>query len=317
VPIINGTVSYGNAIPPTPRFVSNVTITAVGTPTVVTTTAGPGGSAGQYTLMGLGTTGPYTVTPTKTSGVNSITSFDAARIAQHVAGNGALTGNQLIVADVSNNGSVSSFDSAQLARYVANAPPYGSSGTWRFTPVNRMYDSVFTELNDEDFTALLMGEVSGNWNNTGAKPVVSRQMSDGSEADSRQLAVTVGSQTAGEKEIVVPIFVDGIADKDIISYEFDLIYDPAVIQPHANAVELAGTVSRGLFSVANAAEPGRLRVVVYGPTPIASDGVLLYLCFEAIGVAGSSSPLSFADLIFNEGDPPTLVSDGAIEISAD
>jgi len=320
VPIINGTVSYGNAIPPTPRFVSNVTITAVGTPTVVTTTAGPGGSAGRYTLMGLGTTGPYTVTPTKTTGVNSITSFDAARIAQHVAGNGALTANQLIVADVSNNGSVSSFDSAQLARYVANAPPYGSSGTWRFTPTNRMYDSVFTELNGEDFTALLMGEVSGNWNNTGARAVNSEQwtVDSGGGRSERRIAVGLPQITAStDKEIVVPVFVDAIADKEIISYEFDLIYDPAVIQPHANAVEFAGTVSRGLFSVVNGIEPGRLRVVVYGPTPIASDGVLLYLRFEAIGVAGSSSPLSFADLIFNEGDPPTLVSDGAIEISAD
>ena len=58
-----------------------------------------------------------------------------------------------------------------------------------------------------------------------------------------------------DKEIVVPVSVQGVADKGMISYEFDLRYDPAVIQPLENSVDVTGTVSRGLSVVTNATEP--------------------------------------------------------------
>jgi len=170
-PVITGTVTYGNAIgAPTPRFVSNVTITANGSPVVSTTTAAPGATAGQYSLTGFGA-GSYTITPTKTGGVNGITSFDAARLAQHAVGTNVLNATQLIVADVSNNGTVSSFDAGQIARFVAGSPPFGVTGTWKFVPVNKVYSSITGDLTGEDYSALLMGEVSGNWTNTGSRPV--------------------------------------------------------------------------------------------------------------------------------------------------
>jgi len=161
---ISGTITYGNAIGlPATRFVSNVMINGTGSPNVFTTTGFPDGT---YSLSGFGS-GAYTVTPSKTAGINgSITSFDAARIAQHVAGTVVLTGNQLIVADVSGNGTLSSFDAAQIARYTASVAGSGSTGNWIFVPTNRMYPSVNGNLTGQDFVALLMGEVSGNWTNS-------------------------------------------------------------------------------------------------------------------------------------------------------
>ena len=123
---------------------------------------------GTYSLSGFGS-GAYTVTPTKTGSVNgAISSFDAGKVALHVAGTTTLNGNQLIVADVSGNGTISSFDAGQIARYAAGVPGSGSTGNWIFTPVNRSYASVTGNVTGEDFIALLMGEVSGNWTNTGA-----------------------------------------------------------------------------------------------------------------------------------------------------
>jgi hypothetical protein len=170
---IAGNVIYGNAIagPPGPRFVSNVLISAAGSPNISATTNFPGGA---YSLSGFGA-GAYTVTPSKTGGVNSVTSFDAAKIAQHVAGINILSGNARIVADVSGNGIISSFDAAQVARYATSSPPFGQAGTWKFVPVNRNYASVAGSLAGEDFVALLMGEVSGNWTNTGARPIENRR----------------------------------------------------------------------------------------------------------------------------------------------
>ena len=120
---------------------------------------------------------------------------------------------------------------------------------------------------------------------------------------------------AGDKEIVVSVNIQGVEGKEIISYEFDLRYDPAVVQPLAEAVAVAGTVSRGLSVVTNANEPGLLRVVVYGSLPIDKDGVLLNLRFTAVGTFGSMSALTFERIIFNEGEPLVTTTDGRIEMA--
>ncbi|MFN0279308.1 MAG: cohesin domain-containing protein [Pyrinomonadaceae bacterium] len=303
--VISGTVTYGNAIgSPNPRFVSNATITGAGSPTVMTTTAAPGASAGQYSLSGFGASS-YTVTPTKSGGVNNVTSFDAARVAQHVAGSNTLTGNQLVVADVSSNGNVTSFDAAQIANFAVSSSPTGITGTWKFIPVNRTYASVSSNITGEDYTALLMGEVSGNWNNTGARPVIDKSIS----VNMPNLTTKVGS------EIVIPINIKGAADSEIISYEFDLRYDPSAILPLTQPVDIAGTVSRGLMTAINASEPGLLKVVMYGPVPIDDDGVLLHLKFTAVGAAGSVSPLIWERIIFNDGLTAKVISDGEIKLS--
>ena len=327
---ISGTVTYGNAMgsPAPPRFISNVLITGTGSPNVMTTTGPLGATAGQYVLSGFGANA-YTVTPTKTGGVNgAVSSFDAGRIALHVAGppNPQLTATQLIVADVSGNGVVSSFDAGQIAKFVAG-PPYtapgiGFTGTWRFTPVNIAYSSVTTNVTGQDYTALLMGEVSGNWANTGARPagtVETEQWAVDSE-DGRakpDIIVDLPKMTASaDKEIIIPVSVQGTADKGVIAYEFDLRYDPSVIRPLLNPVDLAGTVSRSLTPVVNASEPGLLRVVMYGPIALTGNGVLINLKFTAVGTPGSASPLQFERIMFNEGDPRAKASDGLIEILA-
>jgi len=107
----------------------------------------------------------------------------------------------------------------------------------------------------------------------------------------------------------------GVANKDIISYEFDLRYDPSVMQPLADIADVKGTVSAGFFVVTNANEPGLLRVVVYGALPISKNGVLLNLRFVALGKKGSVSPLTFERIMFNEGEPSVLVTDERVELS--
>lgn len=304
---LSGTVTYGNAIgSPSPRFVSNVTISGAGSTNVSTTTAAPGATAGQYTLTGFGS-GAYVVTPSKTGGANNISSFDAARIAQHVSGVSLLTGNQLLVADVSNNGIVSSFDAAEIANYAVSSSPAGLTGTWKFLPASRSYASISSSISGEDYSALLMGEVTGNWTNTGARPTAIVT------ADSPAVAAPRLSTTANS-EIVIPVSVENVINKGVIAYEFELRYDPSVIQPTSQPVGVVGTVSRGLIAVARADEPGLLKVAVYGPMPIDSNGLLLNLHFIAVGTPGAASPLTWERFMFNEGDTATLTADGQIDI---
>jgi uncharacterized delta-60 repeat protein len=366
VAVVSGTITYGNALgAPTPRFVSNVRVTGTGPSTIFTTTIFPNGN---YSLSGF-QAGSYTVTPSKTGGVNgSISSFDAGRIAQHVAGINVLVGNQLVVADVSGNGTISSFDAGEVAKYAAGLSGFGLTSSWIFTPANRTYASVTTNISGEDYSALLMGEVSGNWMNTGARAIGRKAVgSDVAEGQNRlrkraaswpntsdrartetvapeqepaepqdilasqtekqsfsanraaepqgRISVEIPElTTAADKEIVVPVNVSGIAGKDVISYEFDLKYDPAVIEPVADGVDVKETASRGLSVVFNAATPGLLRVVVYGAYPIDIDGMLLNLRFAAVGAAGSVSPLVFEQIMFNEGEPRVSVAGGEIKL---
>ena len=315
-PFINGTVSYGNAVgTPSPRFVSNVLMTADGLPSASAVTDAPGATEGQYSL-GIFGLGSYIVTPSKTGGTNNaINSFDAGRIAQHVTGISILSGNQVVVADVSGNGLIQSFDAGLIARFVTQSGTFGSTGTWRFLPVNRTYLSVVGDLTGEDYTALLMGEVSGNWQNTGARPVDSWQLAAAVGVDEGSIAVDLPRVAASiGDEIVVPVTVAGVANKGIISYEFNLIYDPSVVQPMSDAVSLVSTVSRGLTFVANAAEPGILRVAVYGPLPIDADGILFNLRFKAVGETGSVSPLIWEKLFFNDGEMRAVSANGRVEI---
>jgi len=137
---------------------------------------------------------------------------------------------------------------------------------------------VSSSLTDEDFVALLIGEASGNYN-PATHPrgtVAGGQMSDAGEvgnAAGKPITMSAGPVVAAlEKEITVPVSVAGVTGKEIISYEFNVRYDPAVVQPVSEPVDVRGTVSRGLMVVANPYEPGLLRVVVYGAMPIDADG---------------------------------------------
>lgn len=303
---ISGTVTYGNAIgSPSTRTISNVLISGAGSPNVSTTTAFPSGA---YTLTGFGS-GSYTITPSKTGSPNgSITSFDAARIAQHAAGIAVLTGNQLVVGDTSGNGSVSSFDAGQVAKFVVGAPPFGTAGNWIFNPANNVHASVTTNISGEDYSGLLMGEVSGNWVDSAARPATENDHENSIAVKAPQLITSAASA------VIIPVKIEGVAEKGIISYEFELRYDATVIQPQQEPVDLTETASSKLVAVANADESGLLRVAVYGVNSIDKDGVLLNLKFNAVGAPGSVSPLAWVRIMFNEGDPLTTAESGQIEL---
>lgn len=305
---ISGTVTYGN-LPgsPSQRPVPNVLISGVGSIPVSALTDGNGA----YSLSGFGS-GSYTITPSKTGDINgSITSFDAARISQHIAGINTLNPTQQVVADVSGSGSLSSFDAAMIAKYAADGPgttQAGSTGLWQFSPASRTHQSVSLNLTNENYDALLMGDVSGSWVGS-----VSSRKASGPE---RNASVAVQSIIAQpNREILIPVRVQGVANKGVIAYEFDLRYDPSVIQPLTDPVDFTNTVSHGFSVATNAEVPGLLRVVVYGAIPITNNGTLLNLRFVAVGKSGASSSLTFGRFMFNEGEPGVSTFDGQVRLS--
>jgi hypothetical protein len=162
---VTGTISYGTTpVNQTTKFVSSAMLTVSGgsVSPVMTTADGAFG-------FNLTPNGQYTVTPSKSGEIKgSISSFDATLILRCVAaGNGcAFTPNQRIAGDTNNDNQITSFDATQILRFVAansqNANT-GQVGNWKFTPAAIDYLPLDSSRTNQNFEAILVGEVSGDW----------------------------------------------------------------------------------------------------------------------------------------------------------
>lgn len=309
---ISGTVSYGNAVgsPAPPRHVPGVALNATGSIPVSTNTA----SDGTYSLSGMGA-GAYDVTPSKTGGTfSAISGLDSSYIATYVVGlapGNTINAAQQSVADVSGNGSITSFDAALIARYVASLPGSGTTGTWKFVPTSIHYADVNANQTGQDYSALLMGDVTGNWFDPSAtlrEPVI---------FTGKPLIVTAPILSAPVSgEVSIPIGVQDTTGKGILSYQFDLRYDPKVLEPAAVPTDIAGTISEGYNVTVNPLEPGVLRVVVFGVQPLAGEGQLINLRFNVVGSVDSSSDLIWENFVLNEGNVYFQTVNGRVQVTA-
>ena len=160
-------------------------------------------------------------------------------------------------------------------------------------------------------TALLMGDVTGNWVDPSAtfrEPVI---------FTGKPLMVTAPSLSAPvSSEVSVPIAVQDTTGKGILSYQFDLRYDPKVLEPAAVPTDLAGTISEGYNVTVNPLEPGVLRVVAFGVRPLAGEGQLLNLRFNVVGPVDSSSDLIWENVGLNEGNIYFQTVNGRVQVTA-
>lgn len=324
---ISGRVRYANEIlTPTNRWISGVTITGTGFPTFSNpTVTGVTNSNGIYSLTGFGM-GNYTMVPSRapfsapnTHG-SSISTYDAALVARAAVGLVTLNPVQTSVAKVSGDPSVSSFDASKIARWAVNIADTGFSGDWRFQASSNFHTFV-SNITNEDYLGYLMGEVSGNWCDPGATTLpcnangttgVAPRGVNGPQRATNVETAKVSAPTGSE--VVVPVTVQGVADRGIISYQFDVRYDSTLIQPAANAVTLNDTVSSGMTVVFNTATPGLMRVGVYGIADLAEAGTLLNLHFKAIGAPFSTSPITMENFMFNEGGIKMTIIDGEVRL---
>ena len=326
---VSGRVLYDNTMPGAPftRPVPNVTMNvAGGFPTVA---SGLTDANGDYVLSGFGS-GSYTVSPFRsdlslpdTHG-SSISAYDAAITAQHVVQLIPFTTKQKFVANVTQTGSVSSFDSTQMALWAVTLPgsaPVDVTGEWKFAASSTTYSSPGT-YTAQDYLAYLMGDPSGNWCDptstvgpscSPAGTIIGQPRAGG---PIRPTAVQVARQSApASSEVVVPVAIQGVTNKGIISYQFDLRYDPKVIQPTANAVTLSGTVSSEMSVVVNPTMPGLMRVAVYGPYALSENGTLMNFHFTAVGNPFDVSPLTMERFIFNDGGIRMNIVDGEVRLT--
>jgi len=324
---VAGNVFYDNDKfgAPFTRPVPGTTLTVAGGPPAVASAITD--SFGNYTLSGFGSF-TYVVTPSRSSASapdthgSSISAFDAAYTAQRVVDLVTFSAKQDFVANVTGTGQTSSLDASYMAKWAVLLSTAGTStGDWRFAPTSRTYFAMGS-FTAEDYAAYLMGDPSGNWcdptgsagpcNANGTVTTSPR----GANGPTRATNVTAPKLTApAGSTITVPVSVQAVQDKGIIAYQFDLRYDPTVIQPTANAVTLNGTVSGDMHVEFNATQPGVLRVAVYGISALSQAGTLLNFNFTAVGNALDTTPLTWENFMFNEGGIRMNLINGEIALT--
>ncbi|MFN0277103.1 MAG: M36 family metallopeptidase [Pyrinomonadaceae bacterium] len=148
------------------------------------------------------------------------------------------------------------------------------------------------------------------------------------------IAVSLPTQNVSPGALItVPVTVGDLTGRSVISYDFNIDYDPAVLQPAggsactANACfDIAGTLSSSMSITPNVTFPGHFIISAFQAQFLAGAGTLINLKFNVVGASGTSSTLVFVDYTdpnqifhpafqFNEGDPPDTTSNGLINVS--
>ena len=131
--------------------------------------SGDSGSYGFYDLEGEIN---YTVTPSKEAGTEqsdvTITSQDAYQAAQIAFGVNTHEQYQAIAADVDGDGQVLMIDASLIGRHVVGIeiPDSIKIGDWWFDPNEREYPFIDSNQSNQDYLAVVIGDVDGSWSAT-------------------------------------------------------------------------------------------------------------------------------------------------------
>jgi len=263
---------------------------------------GLSGGDGTYTISGAATD-DYMLTPNKVNEADGITGYDVSLALQHDAGLITLEGYAAIAADVNKSGTISSMDAyyiMQKAVELLTLPFPGAGTVWEFAPQNRSISNLNSNLTGQDFTALLIGDISGNWS-----PPLALQ----GNLAARDLAV-VRVQGA-------PAIPDGIATAvitldpiDTQAYSLDMVLSYNETQATPLSVDL-GPAASGWLLATNLNQPGEVRMTLAGSLPIIESGEILTLRF-VLSDPTQSTPLDFTFGIIDEGAVPVQLVGGQL-----
>lgn len=104
--------------------------------------------------------------------ISRITSYDAALVAQNVIGLDRFDSMDQMVGDVDLDNKITLMDAVYIGRYcVEHAnPTQVSIGKWIILPDSLYYNAVYQNYDNQSFTGILIGDVSGDWNDPNAIP---------------------------------------------------------------------------------------------------------------------------------------------------
>ncbi|MCX5672874.1 MAG: cohesin domain-containing protein [Planctomycetota bacterium] len=221
---VDGTITYVGSGEPVRS--TEVSLVGVGVHTTATD------EAGQFAIGDV-QTGSYALMPRKDDDVTEITAYDASLVLRAASELLTLTPTQVLAADVNGNGRVTSMDAMyilQKAVGLLEVPFPGVGKAWLFMPEGRSYALLNSNQTSQDFTAILIGDVSGNWTPPIDPPLGMATPPQGGvrlTAPAATLSLPTVESSAQE-QAVLPLLID-FTDAEIYSADLVLVYDPAVL----------------------------------------------------------------------------------------
>jgi len=263
-------------------------------------------NSGAYTVSGA-ESGDYTLTPSKPDDVNGISAYDASLALQHAAGLSTLSGYAATAGDVNKSGAITSMDAfyiLQKAVDLITLPFPGAGVVWDFDPPSRNYTNLNADQSGQDFTAVLLGDASGNWAAGGGQTQVLARV-----ADTASLALPDLYAEPGER-ITVTLSIT-LEQAQLYAADLIITYNPAVLTAVAVAT---GETAQDFLVSSNLGQSGTVRVALAGSQPLTGAGVLLHLAFDVVGQLGDTTALAIAGASLNEDAITAQPADGVIQV---
>ncbi|MBC8525605.1 MAG: agmatine deiminase family protein [Candidatus Cloacimonetes bacterium] len=289
---ISGNIGYFSDDAPIP----NVTLELTGNNTYSTTTD----ESGDYFLNDI-PGGNYISTPSKTDDLGGLSGTDASRIARYAAGLYSFNCLQMIAADVSMNGYISGMDASRVARYIAGLITELNSNdiNWVFTPEpipecedwppivyenTREYSPLESDLIDENFIGIRLGDVSGNWS-----PEVRESLTyDPSEI--------TNIETGINSTLRIPVVIDEVTP--IEGIDISIAFDSEVLKLTELTLQDCILADHD-YAVETNLKDGK--IVIYAQRDLVSEaGAVAFIEFDIIGVEGSKTEIYFTKFDVNE-----------------
>ena len=172
---ISGTVKYYDGIKAVPNAMVALEDNS-GTQIANTTTD----TNGTYQFTNINRGGNYTIRVSKSDNASGLTSNDQIKIGRHIVGLEIFDSiYKTISGDVNNSGSLTSNDQIKIGRFVVGIDNTLPSGAWKFyssdatlnasnyltTGLTRSYSNLTTNLNNQNFIGIKMGDVNNSWIN--------------------------------------------------------------------------------------------------------------------------------------------------------
>ncbi len=333
--MVSGTVSYSSSSQP----VSGVKVDLTDGGGTQTMNTNP---SGYYEFTGL-TGGAITLTPSKSGDVKKITGSDALLILRYLAFLETLSAAQKEAADVTMDGAVSGADALAILRYLAFFNTnIGHCGEWIFSPLN-ISTTLTGDLTGQDFSAYLLGEVTGDWTTSQPLEIIAQSQQPGQMQKSAgqttssmnmNLGKTMSSVAAQSRATltlptiseaignVVSVPVQVTTDSSIGLAQFVMEYDSTILR--YESVQVGSSVSGFSVSLVNAKLPftpttsgtnHNVLIQVSGGGAgsfTGTDVEVAVLDFTIIGASGDSP------LAFDQGTNKTfLTTDRLLDIVGD
>jgi len=236
----------------------------------------------------------YTVTPSKTGdiGESSITCFDASLISQIALNLRDTTHCEALAADVDKNGLIQLFDAALTCRYAVGLPPYDitdHTGTWMFEPPQRSYLNITSNHRGENYVAVLLGDVDGNWTPAVAGAVTAT----GDKSDGITNIVAAPGET-----VILPLMAR--SGEKVYAVDAGLTYDSKILE----FLDVGRAGLNEEFELVVNSSPGRLKLGAYCVNPGGETGDLLNVYFKVVGSEGQMSAITLDRYLINGINKP-------------